>query len=286
MSFQKKYLKYKQKYLDLKYKNQKGGASYGASYGGDKDLELAIKESLNPRYGGIPLECKQEAASTNGFRYIDIDKDGNCLYHCIARHMNKTHIQVRQEITDYIDRNRAQFTRISGIIEEEGGIDEYLTKQRRLTVYGDYIIIFAAAALYNIHISVYRLIHDQINNSCSFIPIDEYAIKNNIVADREITDPSRPVLYLSYESNNHYGYLELKDRVPLPAPRLDKLQVLESRLKELNKLLEANKKEKIAAFSVDPSVFSKEKADKLTIKGNKIKLEIDHLKQLIETEKI
>jgi hypothetical protein len=203
MSFQKKYLKYKQKYLDLKYKNQKGGASY------DPDLELAIKESLNPRYSGIPLVCKQEAARTNGFIYIDIPPDGNCLYHCIARHMGKTHSKVREEITDYIDSNRAQFTRIPGQIEE--GIDEYLTKQRRLKVYGDYTIILAAAALYNIHILVYTLTHDQTNNTCSFIqPIDEYNIRTNIVTNRRIMSPSKQPLCLSHESVIHYGYLETK----------------------------------------------------------------------------
>jgi hypothetical protein len=211
--FKQKYLKYKQKYVDLKYKqkyvdlkytNQKGGSSY------EKEEDMftqAIQESLKERKDLPSNECKEQAARINDYTYIHIVRDGNCLYSCIARHMNKIHTIVRKEITDYIDMNRSHFAHSV----EAGTIDEYLYKQRTLGEYGDYIIILAAASLYNIHILVYTMNYNKERKTCSLIPpVEEYNITRNIVTNQEIISPSKSPLRLSHESylGLHYGYLE------------------------------------------------------------------------------
>lgn len=93
----------------------------------------------------------------HGFRMIDIEGDGNCLFRALSYHLYGTedkHAELRLQIVQYMEEREEEFCNFQ---ETELPWLRYVHNMRQLGTFGGYLEIFVFACLYNMKVGVLQL---------------------------------------------------------------------------------------------------------------------------------
>ena len=152
----------------------------------------------------------------NIFNKIEIEGDGNCLYHCVSYHLFGTQIfdeNIRLETYNYIKQNKTFIYEYCYVenntfyldIEQAGKkikyfIEDYIENIKKYGFYGGFIELYVLSKLYNLPIV---LLINEINND------KEYYKKFMIFNQSNNSEYKlENILFLLYVNENHYQYLE------------------------------------------------------------------------------
>lgn len=86
-----------------------------------------------------------------GLHAVDVDKDGNCFFHALARYFNISHGEIRQMAIGYMLEHPEQFQGF-----EPRGLDEYIAEVSQEGEWADNLVIQALVNQLQILLNIYR----------------------------------------------------------------------------------------------------------------------------------
>lgn len=148
------------------------------------------------------LKKLEKTLEKQGFKLVDVEAEGNCLFIAIAKLLRIDHLVLRKEAVEHIRNNPhlyletfASSRNTNSITErEEYQLDEfntYLNRMERSGEWGDNLILQAISDMYNRQILIYDTSHN--NRIQEILPTNE--------------SPAEGTLRLAYVNNNHYMYI-------------------------------------------------------------------------------
>jgi hypothetical protein len=174
MNYQKKYLKYKNKYLKLK-KSLEGGSDFRTGLTEKEEIELAIRNSLSQDLNSVSLEeseiirnheeqaiqekqnyleLQQAIALSLGMKLTVVEGDGNCLFRCFAINMFGDKDRYNEVKDMIINEIKTNFESYSDFII--GTFEEYSNRISQDKAEGDNLEIQAYANLTRRCIGLYN----------------------------------------------------------------------------------------------------------------------------------
>jgi OTU domain-containing protein 3 len=144
----------------------------------------------------------------HGFRMIDIEGDGNCLFRALSYHLHGTedkHAELRLQIVQYMEEREEEFCNFQ---ETEQPWLRYVHNMRQLGTFGGYLEIFVFACLYNMRVGVLQL-----NMPMHYIsPMIKDADKEDKAKEKEDKeDDSNPseieTIFLAFHDFQHFSAL-------------------------------------------------------------------------------
>lgn len=165
---------------------------------------------------------RAQLESDHGFRVVDSEKDGNCLFRSVAHQIYndpELHARVRKDCYDYMERDREFFSMYVG-----EDFDEYLARQRKPNEWGDHVEVVALREMYNKNVEVY----------------DKDSVRAPKPLGLTSEEYSVPVIRLSYHGSNHYNsVVDPRAPPPLGDGRDSAVRLRDRRLAEMQKEAEA-----------------------------------------------
>ena len=187
----------RQLHLELRRSNldrdaEGGGAEEGGGGGG-------IITQLQSKLAGTELSRRLDALHADGWQRVDVDGDGNCFFHALAKQVywdEQLHGRARQETIRYMREHREEFDQFVHAVD----FDSYVDRMSRDGTYVEgELELRAAANAFNVRIRVYGRSED---HDRTFAPL----ISN---------DETRDVCMAHDQAAQHYYVLERMDPAPI-----------------------------------------------------------------------
>ena len=169
-----------------------------------RPLGAAIPESEFEKLKREELVMTKEMLKAKGYRLVEMEEDGNCLYrawaHQIYGNAEKYHMKVRKECCDYIEQNEAFFWHYMP------GFHEEIVCKRKKGEWGDHVDIVAMSELYNVPVKIFQLNLEAKSLIEKWIMIEELTEKGL----------SLPTVFLCRHRGKHYNaIIPTNSKVPL-----------------------------------------------------------------------